>query len=329
MNSPVLEVRGLVTEFPTRHGVVRATRDVDLEVQRGEVLGLVGESGSGKTVVLRSILGLLKPPGRVVSGEVIHEGRDLRAMNRRDLDDLRGGSIGFVPQDPINAFNPVLNMGYQITRPLKRHRRSAPTSGWDVEAEALLERVGISPGGKLRQHSFNFSQGQLQRVMMAIATLAGRPTLLLADEPTTSLDVTVEAQILWLIKELQHESGMAVVFVTHDLGVVAQLADRIAVMYAGSVVEQGSVLDLFADPRHPYTIGLLRSSRGFSSGGRHNLYALPGAPPDLRDVRPGCPFAPRCSWASSVCRDETPMLRAVGSSLVACHHAENTRVARE
>jgi len=321
----LLEIRDLVCEFPTEDGVVRATRNVDLSVEPGEIVGLVGESGSGKSVLLRTIMRMLRPPGRVVSGTIHYDGRDMSALSERELRRMRGGEIALIPQDPVNSLNPSLSIGYQVTRALRLHRGEAPAEGWRAEAVRILREVGVSvEGGKLRQHPFNFSQGQVQRIMTAVAVLAGRPRLLLADEPTTSLDATVEAQILWLIRSLQRETHTAIIFVTHDLGVIAQLADRVAVMYAGSIVEHGPVRELFANPLHPYTIGLLLSSRGFTDreAGSGRLYAMPGAPPDLTSLGPGCPFAPRCEWADERCRTQTPPLRPFRAGVAACHHLE-------
>ena len=323
MSEAVLEVRGLHTEIPTDHGIVQTAHDVNLTVRAGEVLGLVGESGCGKSVLLRTILGLLQPPARVTAGEVLLRERNLLALSEKELRTVRGGEIALIPQDPINSFNPALSIGYQMTRVLKLHRDSEPEGGWDAEAARILRRVGIDPQGKLDRYPFNFSQGQLQRVMTAIAVYSGKPKLLLADEPTTSLDVTIEAQMLWLISQLQREEGMAVVYVTHDLGVVAQLADRVAVMYAGTIVEEAPVEEIFRNPKHPYTIGLLKSSGAHGQTDDRRMFALPGAPPDLTKLQQGCSFAPRCQWATELCRETAPRLRALsGETKAACHHSE-------
>jgi oligopeptide/dipeptide ABC transporter ATP-binding protein len=323
MTEPVLEVRGLHSEFPTEHGVVRTARNVNLTVGPGEVLGLVGESGSGKSVLLRTLLGLLPHPGRVTAGEARFGGRDLLAMSEAELRGIRGGEIALIPQDPINNFNPALSIGYQMIRVLKLHRGVEPDERWASEAARMLQRVGIDPTRKLDRYPFSFSQGQLQRVMIAIAVLSSGPSLLFADEPTTSLDVTIEAQVLWLISQLQRERGMAVVYVTHDLGVVAQLADRVAVMYAGTIVEDGPVEEIFRRPRHPYTIAMLRSAGAFSERRERRLFALPGAPPDLTRIREGCAFAPRCSSVTPICEQKTPELRELaGGVKAACHNAE-------
>ena len=303
----MLDVQGLCTEFPTAGGVVRAGSEINLQVNAGEVVGLVGESGSGKSVLLRTLLGVLPPPGRVAAGRIDFDGRDLLTLSERELRALRGGEIALIPQDPINSLNPSLSIGYQVTRALKLHRATKPAAGWEAEAEELLRHVGIDARGKLGRYPFNFSQGQLQRVMTAIAALSGRPRLLLADEPTTSLDVTIEAQILWLIRRLQLELGMAVIFVTHDLGVIAKLADRVAVMYAGAIVEEAPVRELFRRPRHPYTIALLKSAAGFVDRDGKRLYALGGAPPDLTRLARAAPSPPVASGRpSSLSRRRPP-----------------------
>jgi oligopeptide/dipeptide ABC transporter ATP-binding protein len=318
----VLEVRGLRTEFPTRTGVVRATNDVNFSVDEGEVLGVVGESGCGKSVLLRTVLAILPSPGRVTAGEVLFDGQDLLRLPEQKLRQLRGGDVALIPQDPINNLNPSLTVGYQMERALKLHRSEKPSHGWSHEAEQMLNQVGIDARGKLGRYPFNFSQGQLQRVMTAIAVLSGHPRLLLADEPTTALDVTIQAQILWLISRFQRERKMSVVFVTHDLGVIAQVADRVMVMYAGSVVEEAPVRDLFKQPRHPYTIALLRSASGFLDSSGKRQYTLEGSPPDLVHLPPGCPFAPRCASATEICVSSAPELRKIDAGQVACHHAE-------
>jgi oligopeptide transport system ATP-binding protein len=322
MTAPLLDVRALRTEFPSRGGVVQAVRGVDFSVSEGEVVGLVGESGSGKSVFLRSLLRLITPPGRIADGEIRFGDRDVLRATDKELRHLRGGEIALIPQDPANALNPSLTVGFQMTRVLRLHRQVQPQDGWSGEAELMLKKVGVQAPGVLRRYGFNFSQGQLQRVMTAMAVLSGRPRLLLADEPTTSLDVTIAAQILWLISQLQREIGLAVVLVTHDLGVIAQMADRVAVMYAGRIVEDAAAVQLFARPAHPYTIGLLRSSQGFVDGSSKRLYAMPGVPPDMAAVGPGCTFAPRCPWATEICTAVTPSLRSFAGSRVACHNAE-------
>lgn len=295
MSEPLLTVEDLRVEIPTRRGVVQAVRGVSFAVERGETFALVGESGSGKTMTCRAILRLIHPPGRITGGRVRFKGRDLVRLPERELERIRGSGFVMVFQDPMTALNPVLTVEEQITEALS----PAAASRRDRALE-LLRHVGIpDPERRLSAYPHQLSGGQRQRVMLAIA-LARRPALLLADEPTTALDVTIQAQILRLIVRLQKEYGMALILITHDLGVVYHVVDRVAVMYAGQVMELATKRDLFARPRHPYTIGLIRS---MPSVDRHRpLVPIPGTPPDLVGLGPGCPFAPRCAWASEECR---------------------------
>jgi oligopeptide/dipeptide ABC transporter ATP-binding protein len=301
MTAPLLEVRDLSTSFPTERGLVRAVDALSFEVQPGEAVGLVGESGSGKSTVLRSLLGLIKPPGRVTGGSVVFRGQDLRALPESELRQLRGGQISVIFQDPVNVFNPALTIGDQLRR--------------------VLARVGVDAVGKLDRYAFNFSQGQLQRIMIAAACLGGEPSLLLADEPTTSLDVTIEAQVLQLLRDLRRELGLALVLVTHNLALVAELCDRVLVMYAGRLVEEGSVYQIFEQPSHPYTEQLLRAMPRFPHTGER-LYTMPGNVPDLATAMPGCPFAPRCErFIGAICDSQRPaLLPSLGASQrAACH----------
>lgn len=295
MSEPLLTVEDLRVEIPTRRGVVQAVRGVSFAVERGEAFALVGESGSGKTMTCRAILRLIHPPGRITGGRVRFKGRDLVRLPERELERIRGSGFVMVFQDPMTALNPVLTVEEQITEALS----PAAASRRDRALE-LLRHVGIpDPERRLSAYPHQLSGGQRQRVMLAIA-LARQPALLLADEPTTALDVTIQAQILRLIVRLQKEYGMALILITHDLGVVYHVVDRVAVMYAGQVMELATKRDLFARPRHPYTIGLIRS---MPSVDRHRpLVPIPGTPPDLVGLGPGCPFAPRCAWASEECR---------------------------
>ncbi len=321
MAERVLAVRGLTTVFPTRRGPLYAVDDLSFDVAAGEAVGLVGESGSGKSTVLRSILGLIKPPGRVLRGEVVFRGRDLRATGEAELRRLRGGQIGMIFQDPVNAFNPSFTIGSQLRRILRLHRLSPPPDGYDAEIVRMLERVGVDVRGKLESYPFTFSQGQLQRIMIAAACLGGEPALLLADEPTTSLDVTIEAQVLQLLRELRRDLGLALILVTHNLAVVAELCDRVLVMYAGRLVEQADVYTLFERPGHPYTAQLLRAIPDFPHrGGR--LSPMRGGVPDLAIPTPGCPFAPRCErHLGTVCDTVAPTPRPTGApgQWAACH----------
>ena len=304
MSAPLLAVEGLCVEIPTQRGIVQAVRGVSFTVERGETFALVGESGSGKTMTCRAILRLIHPPGRISGGRVTFQGRNLARLPERDLERIRGSGLVMVFQDPMSALNPVLTVEEQIAEALPWGR---PYSRRD-RALDLLRRVGIpDPERRLRVYPHQLSGGQRQRVMLAIA-LARQPALLLADEPTTALDVTIQAQILRLIVTLQKEYGMALILVTHDLGVVYHMVDRVAVMYAGQIMELAAKGDLFARPRHPYTIGLIRSVPSIDR--RRPLVPIPGTPPDLIGLGPGCPFAPRCAWASNECRTgEIPFVR--------------------
>ena len=308
MNEPLLTVEHLRVEIPTRRGSVHAVRDVSFHVRPGETFALVGESGSGKTMTCRAIVRLVHPPGRITSGRVLLEGRDLTQLSPRELEDVRGHGVVMVFQDPMTALNPVLSVERQITEILPATRSSGARRARAVE---LLRHVGIpDPERRLGAYPHELSGGQRQRVMLAIA-LAREPKLLLADEPTTALDVTIQAQILRLLLTLQRELGMALILVTHDLGVVYQAVDRVAVMYAGEVVELATTAELFARPSHPYTIGLIQSIP--SVGRRDRLVPIPGSPPDLASLGRGCPFAPRCAWVADECLTGDVPLVAVGA----------------
>ena len=317
----LLEVRGLTTRFATEHGLVHAVEDLSFRVAPGEAVGLVGESGSGKSTVLRSLLGLVNPPGRVVNGEVLFRGRDLRTLREPELRGIRGGQISLILQDPVNAFNPSLTVGEQLRRLLRLHRATPPPDGYDREIVRMLARVGVDATGKLNGYAFNFSQGQLQRMMIAAACLSGAPSLLLADEPTTSLDVTIEAQVLQLVRDLRQELGLALILVTHNLALVADLCERVLVMYAGQLVEDGDVYSVFEAPKHPYTRQLLRALPRFPASGQR-LEAIAGGVPDLVTPPPGCAFAPRCAqYIGAVCDSVVPTLFPTGTpdQHAACH----------
>ena len=308
MNEPILTVDNLRVEIPTRRGVVHAVRGVSFTVNRGETFALVGESGSGKTMTCRAIVGLIHPPGKIAGGSVVFQGQDLVRLPVRDLERVRGSGVVMVFQDPMTALNPVLTVEQQITETLSR---GEPPLFQRDRAIELLRQVGIpDPERRLGSYAHQLSGGQRQRVMLAIA-LARQPALLLADEPTTALDVTIQAQILRLMLTLQKEFGMALILVTHDLGVVYQSVDRVAVMYAGQIVELAATAELFARPRHPYTIGLIGS---VPSADRNRLLTpIFGMPPDMIDFGRGCPFAPRCAWATEECVDREIPLAAVGA----------------
>jgi oligopeptide/dipeptide ABC transporter ATP-binding protein len=325
MNKPLLEVSNLKTEFRLSRGTVHAVNDVSFSLAQGEVLGIVGESGSGKSVTSLSLMRLIEPPGRIVSGQaLLHDDKgtvDLLALSPSDLQHIRGNKISMIFQDPMTSLNPVLTVGYQLMEPLQHHRHM-PEDAARKEAIHLMDRVG-SPQARLRLKDYphQFSGGMRQRVMAAMA-LACRPKLLIADEPTTALDVTIQAQIIELINELKTDFNTAVIIITHDLGVVAEMADQVAVMYAGRVVENAPVQTLFASPQHPYTQALL----GAVPRLRHwpeRLTTIEGAPPSLTDLPPGCPFYPRCEARIAICENENPrLLKVKKDQLAACWVAQ-------
>ncbi|WP_233509742.1 ABC transporter ATP-binding protein [Actinomadura craniellae] len=318
-NGPLLEIEDLVVDFATDDGAVRAVDGAGYAVMPGETLGVVGESGSGKSVTALSALGLIKPPGRVVSGRVVFDGTDLRTLPPRELRRLRGGRIAMIFQDPMTALNPVMSIGAQLREALRLHRPGMSRAAARKRAAELLTLVGV-PGAerRLRQYPHEFSGGMRQRAMIAMA-IANDPDLLIADEPTTALDVTVQAQVLDLLRLTRRETGAATVLITHDLGVVAELADRVVVMYAGRVVEHGPVAEIFGAPRHPYTRGLLESLPRLD-GDADELTPIPGTPPAPGEAAPGCPFAPRCALARDRCRTERPELAPTGPGRAsACH----------
>jgi peptide/nickel transport system ATP-binding protein/oligopeptide transport system ATP-binding protein len=327
MSDAILQVRDLRTEFRTEGGVVRAVDGVSFEVDRGQTLGIVGESGSGKSVTNLSILRLIPdPPGRITGGTIRFAGKDLRSLSGTEMRRIRGKRISMIFQDPMTSLNPYLRIGTQLGEVLELHEHATRADARRRSIE-MLERVGIpDASGRIDRYPHEFSGGMRQRVMIAMALLC-KPEVLIADEPTTALDVTIQAQILDLIREMRDELGMAVILITHDLGVVAGMADEVAVMYAGRVVEEGRTTALFRDPRHPYTLGLLRSiPRLDSAPGR--LVPIPGRPPDLARLGGGCPFVPRCEFAAAVCRAELPRLRAAGDvageHTAACWHEAET-----
>ncbi|MFB0489296.1 oligopeptide transport system ATP-binding protein [Methylobacterium sp. OAE515] len=310
MTQPLLEVRDLAVAFDTDGGAVHAVNGVSYTLHEGETLGIVGESGSGKSVHVLAMLGLIpRPPGRITGGQVLFEGRDLLALKERDLRNIRGGAIGFVFQDPMSSLNPGMTVAAQIIEPLRIHL-GLDARAARARAKELLDLVRIpNAAARLDQYPHEFSGGQRQRVMIAIG-LSCRPKLLIADEATTALDVTVQAEIVALVQELKRELGMAIIWITHDLGVVAGISDTVQVMYAGRILECGPVDDIFSDPRNAYTLGLLRSLPDLSGGraGRRRLHQIEGAPPDMRHLPPGDPFAPRNAFATPRCRTEMPPL---------------------
>ena len=302
----ILQIENLYTVFGTGKETVRAVRGVSLAVGRGETLGIVGESGSGKSVTALSVLRLLMPPGRVASGRVLLDGTDLLPLSERQMRGVRGGRIAMVFQDPMTALNPTLTVGEQIAETILAHQKVTRAEAW-TQALDWLQRVQVTlPERRLRQFPHELSGGMRQRVMLAIA-FSCRPELLLADEPTTALDVTVQAQILDLMDELKAELGTAIVLITHDLGIVAERCDHVAVMYAGQIVEAAPARDLFRAPQHPYTQALLASLSDWRRPqSSQPLPALPGQPPSLVHIPPGCPFAPRCPKAFALCPARVP-----------------------
>ncbi|MCX6465599.1 MAG: ABC transporter ATP-binding protein [Pseudonocardiales bacterium] len=318
----LLEVDGLSVEFRTDYGTVRAVRDVSWHLDRGETLAILGESGSGKSVSAQAIMGILEsPPARITSGAIRFNGTDLLTLPGEEQRAVRGAQISMVFQDALSALNPVFTVGSQIAEMFRVHRGTSKKEALEKAAE-LMDRVRI-PGARSRVKDYphQFSGGMRQRVMIAMA-LALDPAVIIADEPTTALDVTVQAQIVDLLLELQRENGMGIVLITHDLGVVAETADRVAVMYAGRIVETGSIDDVFTRPAHPYTVGLMNSIPRVDQVGSR-LSPIVGSPPSLAAIPPGCAFHPRCPRAQDVCRaDDPPLLQVATGRRSACHFAK-------
>ncbi len=319
MSDPVLTVEGLRTHFFTKAGVVKAVDDVSFSVNRGEVMGLVGESGSGKSMTGYSLMGLVDAPGRIVDGKIILGGIDVRALSPEALRHLRGNRMAMIFQDPMMTLNPVLRIDAQMIEAVMAHDDVSRPSARARAREALV-KVGIaSPDERLAAYPHQFSGGMRQRVAIAIALL-NRPDLIIADEPTTALDVTIQGQILYEMQKLTRDTGAAVIWITHDLSVVAGLADRVSVMYAGRIVEQGSCEEVLGRPAHPYTQGLLDSVPSNNERGQR-LRQIPGMTPSLVDLPPGCPFRDRCAYADAEC-EASPAMRAVGGpgQRVRCFH---------
>ena len=314
----LLDIRNLITRFSTPEGEVRAVNDVSLQVESGQCVGVVGESGSGKTQVFMSVMGLLAKNGRA-EGEVYFDGSQILGMKTTELNSLRGVEFSMIFQDPMTSLNPYLRISKQMTEVLVEHRgiTEKQAAGKSIE---MLDLVGIPDAKKrFRMYPHEFSGGMRQRAMIAMALLC-EPKLLIADEPTTALDVTVQAQILELIAGLGEELNMATVLITHDLGVIAGLSDRVAVMYGGRVVEEASVNELFKKPQHPYSRGLLDSMPRLDNSSERALHAIAGQPPDLQALPKGCSFEPRCDYAMERCRDEMPELREAGEKrMKSCH----------
>ena len=323
--APLLEIKGLKTHFDTDDGILRAVDGVDISINKGETLCVVGESGCGKTVTAMSVLKLIAmPPGRIVAGQILFEGRDLVPLTSKEMDDVRAKEIGFIFQEPMTSLNPVLSIGEQVAESLRRHEGLSKKDAL-ARAIEMLKLVQIpNAAGRVHDYPHQFSGGMRQRVVIAMA-LACKPKLVIADEPTTALDVTIQAQILDLLQDMKERLGMAVMLITHAMGVVAETAQRVVVMYAGKVVEEAPVDELFADPRHPYTQGLIRSIPRIDLASEHKtrLEAIGGSVPILINPAPGCRFAPRCRYAMAVCSEREPLLREIAPGhRMACHLGE-------
>jgi len=315
----ILDVQGLETTFKTPDGIIHAVNGVSFGLKRGETIGVVGESGCGKSVTMLSVLGLIPtPPGKVAAGSAKFFGNDLLKMSKDEIRAVRGAQISMVFQDPMTSLNPVLTIGRQLVEPLTLHLGMTKNQALDRAAE-LLAMVGIpNPKDRLSDYPHQFSGGMRQRVMIAMA-LSCSPQVLIADEPTTALDVTIQAQIMDLVKRLRDELGMAIIWITHDLGVVAGLAQRVIVMYGGYIIEEAPVKELFANPSHPYTIGLIGSLPRVDESEHRRLFSIEGIPPMLFEKSKQCPFAPRCKWVMDRCWKENPVLESVAPEhRVAC-----------
>jgi len=309
--APVLEVNGLKTQFFTQDGVVKAVNGISYELNEGETLGIVGESGCGKSVSVMSLMRLIPmPPGKIVGGKAIFENQNLMEIDDNEMRSVRGNKIAMIFQDPMTSLNPVLTIGKQVSEALELHLGMSKSEARQRTIE-LLEMVGIpSAADRIDDYPHQFSGGMRQRVMIAMG-LSCNPQILIADEPTTALDVTIQAQIVDLVKKLRDEIGMAIIWITHDLGVVAGLADRVVVMYAGFIVEEATVRDLYGNPRHPYTLGLLQSLPRLDEERGRRLASIEGLPPDLIALPEGCPFYARCSYRVDRCQTDNPSLEPV------------------
>ena len=318
----LLSVKNLSTEFPVKKGIVKAVEDVSFDVDAGEILAIVGESGSGKSVTSLSIMGLLGEPGHVASGEVKFEGKDLVGLSEKDYRQLRGNDMAMIFQEPMTSLNPVYRIGNQIVEAIRTHEKVGKKEARE-RAIDLLRKVGIpSPEKRIDDYPHQMSGGMRQRVMIAMA-LACNPKLLIADEPTTALDVTIQAQILDLLRRLRDDTGMAVLLITHDLGVVSETADRVVVMYCGQVVEEAEVRTLFDHPMHPYTLGLLKSIPRLEDDDSKRLYMIKGMVPNPLEMPPGCHFSDRCDSCMDICREKIPNLVDIDGHKVRCFLYEN------
>ena len=314
---PILQIENLKTSFMTSNGEVQAVRGVSFSVGKGEIVGLVGESGSGKSVTSMSILKLLADTARIKEGKILFEGEDLTQYSKAQMRKIRGGKISMIFQDPMSSLNPLIPVGKQVAEMIREHHPEKSKEDIKKEVLELFARVRIpEPEKRYKSFPHEFSGGMRQRVMIAMA-LANRPELLIADEPTTALDVTIQDQILKQLRELKKEYGTSIIFITHDLGVVAELCDRVVVLYGGLVMEEASIFDIFEHPSHPYTLGLLASIPALDQDQNKRLLPIPGSPPDMTKPPVGCPFAPRCPYARVICGSELPQMTEVSEG----HHS--------
>ena len=320
----LLEVKDLVVEFSTERGTIRAIDGISFDIPEGGTLGVVGESGCGKSVTALSVMRLVPtPPGTISGGPILYQGNNLLTASESEMREVRGNNISMIFQEPMTSLNPVFTAGEQVAEAVRLHQGKSRREAMDVAIE-MFKLTGIpSPHERVRNYPHEMSGGMRQRVMISMA-LACRPKLLIADEPTTALDVTIQAQILELLNDLQRELGMSIMLITHDLGVVAESCDNVIVMYAGRVVEQATTKDLFSNPRHPYTLGLMNSIPGASGDGASRLQEIPGMVPSLHDLPKGCKFQDRCPSVDQQCRDSEPELVTLGASKVRCHHPVST-----
>lgn len=320
----LLKVDDLKVSFFTPAGEVKAVGGISYDIKYGEVMGIVGESGSGKSVEAYSIMGLLQNPGKVIGGSIQFEGEDVLAYNKKQMEEFRGNKTSIIFQNPMTCLNPVYTIGDQLMEAVRVHNKISKTEAWNKAIE-MLELVGINnPEKRMKQHPHELSGGMRQRVMIAMGLICS-PKLLIADEPTTALDVTIQAQILELMKDIQKKTGMAIIFITHNLGVVAEICDKVAVMYAGRIVEKGLVDDIFYQPKHPYTVGLLQSMPRVDAEEYERLVPIAGTPVDMLNPPAGCPFGPRCEHCMKICLRKTPPLFEVGDD----HYSACWLLARE
>lgn len=315
--SQLLEVKNLRTYFFTSSGVLKAVDDVSFDIREGELVSLVGESGCGKSITALSIIRLVPPPGKIVSGEIFFKGEDLTKITEDRMREIRGNSIAMIFQDPMTSLNPVYTIGEQIAEVLRLHRKMNKREAWEAAIEAMREVAIPDPTKRAKDYPHQLSGGMRQRVMIAIA-LACEPDLLIADEPTTALDVTIQAQILELLNELRQKKRLAVLLITHDLGVVAEVADRVCVMYTGKIVEEAAVAEIFETPRHPYTQGLLRSVPKLSFSTEKRLQTIEGTLPNLANLPPGCHFAQRCQFRRVECEQREIPIKKLNGAKVRC-----------